>query len=110
MWDFSTEPEFQEQLDWADAFVRDEVEPLERLFAGAVNAKFPTGPLKGVLDGLKQEVRDRGLWACHLPPESGGQGYGEVRLALPTRSWAAPPGRPTCSPPGPARSARGSPT
>ena len=28
-WDFSTDPEFQEQLDWADEFVRDEVEPLD---------------------------------------------------------------------------------
>jgi acyl-CoA dehydrogenase len=82
MWDFSTDPEFQAQLDWADAFVRDEVEPLERLFAGAVNAKFPSGPLQDVLEELKQEVRDHGLWACHLPPESGGQGYGEVGLAL----------------------------
>ena len=28
-WDFETEPEFQEKLDWADAFVREEVEPLD---------------------------------------------------------------------------------
>ena len=33
-WDFSTEPEFQEQLDWMDAFVRDEVEPLDLLWGG----------------------------------------------------------------------------
>jgi acyl-CoA dehydrogenase len=31
---------------------------------------------------LKQQVRDRGLWACHLGPELGGQGYGQVKLAL----------------------------
>ena len=28
-WDFETDPEFQETLDWADVFVRDEVEPLD---------------------------------------------------------------------------------
>ena len=30
-WDFETEPEFQAQLDWMDDFVREEVEPLDRL-------------------------------------------------------------------------------
>ena len=28
-WDFETDPEFQEELDWVDEFVRDEVEPLD---------------------------------------------------------------------------------
>jgi acyl-CoA dehydrogenase len=28
-WDFETEPEFQRELDWIDAFVRDEIEPLD---------------------------------------------------------------------------------
>ncbi len=28
-WDFETDPDYQELLDWADAFVRDEVEPLD---------------------------------------------------------------------------------
>jgi hypothetical protein len=28
-WDFETDAEYQAQLDWADAFVRDEVEPLD---------------------------------------------------------------------------------
>ena len=26
-WDFETDPEYQAQLDWADRFVREEVEP-----------------------------------------------------------------------------------
>ena len=30
-WDFSTDPEFQEQLDWMTAFVREEIWPLETL-------------------------------------------------------------------------------
>jgi acyl-CoA dehydrogenase len=28
-WDFSTEPEFEEKLEWMRQFVRDEVFPLE---------------------------------------------------------------------------------
>ena len=31
---------------------------------------------------LKDEVKRQGLWACHLDPELGGQGYGQVKLAL----------------------------
>ena len=30
-WDFSTEPEFEEQLVWMREFVRDEIVPLETL-------------------------------------------------------------------------------
>ncbi len=31
-WDFDTDPQFQELLDWADDFVRDEVEPLDLIW------------------------------------------------------------------------------
>ena len=31
---------------------------------------------------LKERVRERGLWAAHLPPELGGQGFGQVKLGL----------------------------
>ncbi len=31
---------------------------------------------------LQEEVRKQKLWACHLEPELGGQGYGQVKLAL----------------------------
>ena len=80
-WDFSTEPEFQAQLDWMDAFVRDEVQPLDLLWGD--RAFHPLDPaLRAIVDPLKQQVRDRGLWACHLGPELGGQGYGQVKLAL----------------------------
>ncbi len=30
-WDFSTDPEFQEHLDWMDEFVRREIWPLETI-------------------------------------------------------------------------------
>jgi acyl-CoA dehydrogenase len=33
-WDFETDPEYQAQLDWADEFVRAEVEPLDLVWRG----------------------------------------------------------------------------
>ncbi|NLU61995.1 acyl-CoA dehydrogenase [Rhodococcus sp. HNM0563] len=80
-WDFETDPEYQEKLDWADAFVRDEVEPLDLVWE---HEQFV--PLDGLrrkaIDPLKQRVRKQGLWATHLGPELGGQGYGQLKLAL----------------------------
>ena len=31
---------------------------------------------------LQERVKERGLWAAHLPPELGGQGFGQVKLGL----------------------------
>ena len=80
-WDFSTDPEFQAQLDWMDTFVRQEVEPLDLLWGDRTFHPLDDD-LRAIVDPLKQQVRDRGLWACHLGPELGGQGYGQVKLAL----------------------------
>jgi acyl-CoA dehydrogenase len=80
-WDFTTEPEFQEKLDWMDGFVRDEIEPLDLVWGG--RAFHPlSDTLRKVVDPLKQQVRDKGLWACHLGPELGGEGYGQLKLSL----------------------------
>ncbi len=81
MWDFSTEPEFDEQLEWMRRFVVEEVEPLELLWPHH-HHKVPPPWLKQVIDPLKDEVRRRGLWACHLSPALGGQGFGQVKLSL----------------------------
>ncbi len=80
-WDFTTEPEFQAKLDWMDRFVRDEVEPLDVLF-GHLTYHRITEPLKTIIDQLKAEVQAQQLWACHLDPDLGGQGYGQLKLAL----------------------------
>jgi acyl-CoA dehydrogenase len=80
-WDFETEPEFQAKLDWADEFVREEVEPLDLLWPG-LQFTPPDKKLRHVLDPLKDEVRKQGLWATHLGPELGGQGYGQLKLSL----------------------------
>ncbi len=80
-WDFETEPDFQTKLDWADAFVREEVEPLDLLWPDLVFTPLDDR-LRTIVDPLKQQVRDQGLWATHLGPELGGQGYGQVKLCL----------------------------
>ena len=41
MWDFETEPEFQQQLDWIDDFVAREVEPLDHLLGSQWNIADP---------------------------------------------------------------------
>jgi acyl-CoA dehydrogenase len=80
-WDFSTEPEFEVQLEWMRGFVRDEIIPLETL---AEHWRTPEGRavFKRITDPLKEEVKRRGLWAAHLPPDMGGLGFGQVKLGL----------------------------
>ncbi len=79
-WDFETEPEFQEKLDWIDRFIDEEVEPLTQLGLGLAGPKSKT--YQKAIRPLQAKVKKNGLWACHLGPELGGQGYGQVKLAL----------------------------
>ena len=81
-WDFSTDPEFQVKLDWADEFVRRECEPLDLALPHPHEFAPPTDEVRKVIDPLKAQVRDQELWACHLGPDLGGQGYGQLKLAL----------------------------
>src|ERR1700760_1919934 len=76
-WDFSTDPEFQEQLDWMREFVRERIWPLETLID-----ELGYESLKRAIAPFADEVKARGLWAAHLDPELGGQGYGQVKLGL----------------------------
>ena len=84
VWSFETEPEFQEKLDWMDDFVRREVEPLDLLFYDRHGAPYDRSNqlAQQLMAPLKLEVKKRGLWACHLTPELGGGGFGQVKLAL----------------------------
>jgi alkylation response protein AidB-like acyl-CoA dehydrogenase len=79
-WDFSTEPEFQEQLDWVARFCEEEIEPLDLVFPGATYSRDPK--MKALVDPLKQQVKDRGMWALFLDKELGGPGFGQLKLAL----------------------------
>ncbi len=76
-WDFETEPEFQEQLDWTRAFLDEHILPLETIDLEVTDEQW-----NALTAPLKQQVKDRGLWACHLDPELGGQGFGQVKLGL----------------------------
>jgi acyl-CoA dehydrogenase len=86
-WDFTTEPEFQKKLDWIRDFVRCEVLPLETL-------NLDWAGLRKAIAPLQEQVKQQDLWAAHLDPELGGQGYGQVRLGLMHEivgsSWVAP--------------------
>ncbi|MEM9034523.1 MAG: acyl-CoA dehydrogenase family protein [Actinomycetota bacterium] len=79
-WDFETDAEFQAELDWMDAFVTEEVEPLEHVLDDPYDKSDER--MMAIVRPLQQRVKDRGLWACHLGPELGGPGYGQVKLAL----------------------------
>jgi acyl-CoA dehydrogenase len=37
---------------------------------------------RALIAPLREQVKAHGLWACHLPPELGGKGYGQLKLAL----------------------------
>jgi acyl-CoA dehydrogenase len=79
-WDFETDPEYQKQLDWVDQFVKLEVEPLEHVLGSPWDIHDPR--FEKLVRPLQREVKARKLWACHLGPHLGGQGYGQSKLAL----------------------------
>jgi acyl-CoA dehydrogenase len=80
MWQFETDDDYQQKLDWADAFVRDEVEPMELVVPNAHDLKDPVR--QALIPPLQAQVREHELWATHLGPEHGGPGHGQVKLGL----------------------------
>ena len=58
-------------------FVNSEILPIETLMHQIGEQEWVD-----LTQPLKQQVKDKQLWACHLDPELGGQGYGQVKLAL----------------------------
>ncbi len=79
-WDFETDPSFQAELDWVRDFVEAEVAPLDHIVESPYDVRDPIR--QAVIPPLQAQVRERGLWACHLGPELGGPGYGQVKLGL----------------------------
>src|SRR6201997_554784 len=76
-WDFSTDPEFERKLEWMRGFVREQIWPLETLMDD-----LGWEGLQRAVKPLQEQVRAQELWAAHLDPELGGQGYGQVKLGL----------------------------
>jgi acyl-CoA dehydrogenase len=73
-WGFPADPAFERELDWVRDFMRTQVWPLEVL-------DIEDKEFEVVLGRLQDRVKERRLWAAHLPPELGGQGLGQIRLA-----------------------------
>src|SRR6201988_2453592 len=67
-------------LDWIEQFVKTEVERLDHVLGSQWDMHAPR--FKTLVRPLQARVKQRGLWACHLGPELGGQGYGQLKLAL----------------------------
>ena len=79
---FAIEESLAPQLEWMRELVTNDIEPLDALFGSedviydkshAIHAE--------VIRPLQEQVKEQGLWSCHLTPELGGQGYGQVSLA-----------------------------
>jgi acyl-CoA dehydrogenase len=94
-WDFQTDPAFQEKLDWMATFVREEVEPLDALWGRQIYERPMDPTLQQIVRPLQDEVRAQELWACHLGPELGGPGYGQLKLALMNEILGRSPWAPT---------------
>lgn len=81
-WSFETDTDFQQSLDWIEEFTRTEIEPLDLVFREPGDPWDPNSPAAKAMAPLREIVKQKGLWACHLEPELGGQGYGQVALGL----------------------------
>jgi acyl-CoA dehydrogenase len=76
-WDFSTDPDFEAKLAWMREFVREEIWPLDTVYGELDQAQ-----VDAIYAPLQARVKAEGLWAAHLDPELGGQGFGQVKLGL----------------------------
>ncbi len=74
-WDFETDRAFEHKLAWMRGFVESEILPLEAL-------ELDDDTFKRAVRPLQEQVKEAGLWAAHLAPELGGQGFGQVKLGL----------------------------
>jgi len=79
---FDIDPALASKLDWVRGFVAEEIEPLDVLFGSEEVIYDKAHPIHvDVIRPLQHRVRHEGLWSCHLTPDLGGQGYGQVNLA-----------------------------
>ena len=67
-WDFSTEPEFQEKLDWIDEFVQNEIEPLDLAFSSHLVYDKDHPVHEKVVRPLQEEVQGAG--PVGVPPRA----------------------------------------
>ena len=87
MWSFETDPEYQADLDWADEFVREEIEPLAFVIPNMLDITDPVR--QELIPPLQAQVKERGsvghaTWA----PSSAARATGRSSSACSTRSSA----------------------
>ncbi|GAA3133814.1 hypothetical protein GCM10020255_008330 [Rhodococcus baikonurensis] len=80
MWSFENDPEFQPELDWIDTLCAKRSSHWTTYWAASGTFMTPSSPASS--GRCRPRVQARGLWACHLGPELGGKGYGQLKLAL----------------------------
>ena len=79
-WDFETDPEFQEKLDWVEEFVGAEVEPLEHGHGARLEHG---GPVAAEARSAAAGAGEGGGTVGSAPRSASGRaGYGQVKLAL----------------------------
>src|SRR3954470_8978253 len=91
-WDFSTDPEFQEKLDWVADFCENEIPPFDKGLPYAIRTSDPA--VKAEVRKLQDKIKAQGLWAVFLDQELGGPGYGQLKLALLNEILGRYPGAP----------------
>jgi acyl-CoA dehydrogenase len=79
-WDFQTDPEFQEKLDWVEQLCKEKIEPLDYVFPYAIRSQNPK--VKALAREIQDEIKAQGLWAIFLDEELGGPGFGQLKLGL----------------------------
>jgi acyl-CoA dehydrogenase len=79
---FDIPADLTEKLEWTRSFVAEEIEPIDLAYGAEEVVYDKTHPVhEQLVRPLQDRVREQGLWSCHLTPEFGGQGYGQVQLA-----------------------------
>lgn len=92
MWDFETGQVPAQARLGRGVHARRTRKPLDHAPLDPYDKKNPR--LMAVLRPLQQKVKEQGLWAAtHLSPDLGGQGYGQVQLALLNEIVGASAGR-----------------
>ncbi|MCU1388481.1 MAG: bbsG2, partial [Ilumatobacteraceae bacterium] len=76
-WDFEAEPEFEEKLAWMREFIDRELIPLEPIYD-----QIPVAEWNAVKHVLQDQVKAQELWGKFLDPKLGGEGFGQLKLAL----------------------------
>jgi acyl-CoA dehydrogenase len=79
-WEFETDPEFQEKLDWVEQLCKEKIEPLHYVFPYAIRS--PNEKVRALVTEIQDEIKAAGLWAIFLDEELGGPGFGQLKLGL----------------------------